>query len=667
MSDLKLLHISFESGGAANHAQLNYSEDGPVFTGDVGDIVISQNLEYILISEEVNLDATGGRKKQRITSPIKVKPFPCLAVERLYILDGSRPEPLYPPSSSGWFSRIAKRGRRAAIYLHEMVEVNGYWLSIWDVRAKEFLEAHPILPFERGVLEVSEETDEYSKMFRELSSTSQSEAENWIEEVLSGAPPDWNELSQITNDVYVPGLRIGSNMKDTLELLVPKEYDFDTRIQVMAFLGAIVKGHRPDEDPVSYFEKFQSKEVLRSLLMGHLDCVLSGEQPPSYVRIMQESALQRAGTPVMTVSESLDADPWHRTYYKIMDGLPKIFDIALKYSELLNSSGKLILNLPVTREQASKSRKKWIERFKLLGVGIRLRSLIRPSSLGLIRVAYTGFAHQWPTTHMKWSATIESAGYRQPSVQIMEMPPDSWEVALRARPSLMRVDWTGTAANEKLYNKQSRTWKVPVGRIMRSLDGKRTLRRLGNEFGAWRGSKTYSPSEVWAKALDATSNMLYLSDLEQEKYVEYRGLSRSQLLSALEEMTQKGIVDTRYFPTPPDLMMVAIMAQGNANGVCSLGRALMMFSPTATVHLAKNGEWLLALSRQPTSTAHHLIATLPAEAAERGIALRCNRLTSFRSYTWSFYRRLLREDGSWENDVTQMLSQIRLPYQEEAS
>lgn len=661
------LHISFEMDGTAKYAQLSYNEEGPVLIEEGSTYARWQDLGHILIGEEINLDTTGNRKKLRIEPPMKVKPIPCLKTERLFILDGSRPEPLYPPSTSGWYSRIAKKGRRAAIFLHEMVEEKGYWLSIWDARAKEFLEAHPILPFEKGALEVSEETDEYNEMFRELSSATKSEAEKWINNVLSGAPPDWNGLSQITNDVYVPGLRVGSDMKSTLDLLVPKSFDSDTRTQVMAFLGAIVKGHQPDEDPVSYFERFQSKQVLRTLLMGHLDCVLSGEQPPSYVRIMQESSLQRAGTPVTTIKESLDADPWHRTYLQIYDRFPKIFDTTLMYSHMLNSSGKLIPNLPVTRAQAAKSRKKWIERFKLLGGGIMLRSILRPSSLGLVRVAYTGFAHQWPTIHMRWSATIAGSGFRQPIAQIMEMPYDSLEVALRARPSLMRVDWTGTTVNESLFDIKSRTWRIPVGRIMRSLDGKRTLRRLGNEFGAYRGSKTHSPTEVWVKALDASSNLLYLSDLEQDKYVEYRGLSRSQLLSALEEMRDRGIIDTRYIPTTiPGLMMVATIAQGNASNVCSLGRSLMKYSPTATVHLAKNGEWLLALSRQPTSTAHHLIASLPAEAAERGIALRCNRLTSFRSYTWSFYKRLLKDDGSWENDVTQMLSQIRVPYHEEA-
>jgi hypothetical protein len=667
LSGFKLLHISFEMDGAASYAHMSYDEEGPVFIDNNGVFTISQDLESIQIDEEINVDTTGNRKKQQLASPTTIAPFPSLVAERLFILDGSRPEPLYPPSTSGWFSRIAKGGRRATIFLHEIAEEKGYWLSIWDAKVGEFLEAHHILPFEKGVLEVAEEADEYSKMFRELSSTSQSEAEKWIKNILNGPPPNWHELSQIINDVYVPGLRIGSSMRDTLDLLVPKSYDLDTRTQVMAFLGAVVKGHQPDEDPVSYFEKFQTKEVLRSLLMGHLDCALSGEPPPSYVRIMQESALQRAGTPVMTVRESLDEDPWHRTYYRIMDGFPRIFETALKYSEMMNDSGKLRLDLPVTMAQAAKSHRKWVERFKLLGVGIRLRSLLRPGSLGLKRVAYMGFAHQWPTIHMRWSATIGSAGYRQPSVQIMEMPPDSLEAALGARPSLMGVDWTGTTVNENLFDNRTKTWRIPVGRIVRSLDGKRTLRRLGNEFGKWSGSKTYFPTMIWAKALDATSSLLDLSDLEQDRYVEYKGLSRPELLLALEEMKEKGIIETIYSPALPDLMTVAVIAQGNANSVCSLGRALLRYSPTATLHLARKGEWLLALSRQPTSITHHLIAALPEEAAERGIALRCNRPTSLRSYRWGFYRRLLREDGSWENNVTQMLSQIRVPYHEEAT
>jgi hypothetical protein len=300
-----------------------------------------------------------------------------------------------------------------------------------------------------------------------------------------------------------------------------------------------------------------------------------------------------------------------------------------------------------------------------MGIGVMLRALLRPPALGLKRIAYMGFAHKWPTIHMKWSSNIGSEGYREPSVQILEMPPDSVEAALRARPNLLTVDWTGTSVNEQLYDARSKAWRVPISRITRSIQGRRTLRRLGNEFGAWKGSRTNIPTHLWAKALDATANLKFLANLEQDKYVEYMGLTRSELLHALQEMKEKGIITVTYVPNVLDLMTVAVIAQGKAANVCSLSRAFLKYSPTATVHLAKEGEWLLALSRQPMSTAHHLMAILPEEAAKHGITLRCNRTTSFRSYQGRFYTRMLREDGNWETDISPMLSQIRVPFQDE--
>ncbi|MFX1272087.1 MAG: hypothetical protein ACFFAX_10395 [Promethearchaeota archaeon] len=667
MNDLRKLAVSILTDGRANPAYLSYDNGIPILT----DIQSkgkqpTTDVEHILIQEEIIVDHRGIREKRKLLTPAEVVIAPISRKQMQYILDGSRPEPLYPPSSQGWFSRVVDGGRRAIFLLHDLAGNDGFWLSIVDTRNNEYLEAHTILPFEKGVLDVSDETAEHESMFVKLSESTRAEVESWMNSILDGPPPEWNELAQITSDVYVPGLTIGENMRDTLELLVPRIYRPEIRNQVLAFLGAIVKGHHPDEDPVTYFEKFHSKQVLRNLLMGHLYCDVNDEIPPSYVRIMQEGALQRLGSPDRAVSETW-SDPWHQTYYKVMDGFPKLFDTAVKYSAKLNAAKRITLGLPIPESQAAKSKKKWIERFKLMAVGIMLRAQLRPNSVGLKRIAYTGHAHQWPSVHMKWSAKIEGAGHREPSVQIMEMPNESLEATLHARPNLMIVDWTGAAVNEHLYDETSRTWRVSVSRIMGGLSGRRSIRRLGNEFGEWRGSEIHKPTQTWAKALDATANLSYLADLGQDKYIEYMGLSRSQLLSSLKEMNEKGVISILYVPNVLDLMMIAVIAQGKAGNICSLARAFMKHSPTATVHLAQKGKWLLVLSRQPTSTAHRLIATLPEESAKVGIALRCNRLTSFRSYTRGFYRRLLRDDGTWKDDVTQMLSQIRLPYHEQVS
>ncbi len=666
MDDFTKLLVSVVDNGIASEFHLRYDEKGPVLSNP-DDVFVKETIgiERLLVHDEVVIDSSGIRKRKSFASPVEICFQPLLSAERGYMLDRSRPDHLYPPSSAGWYTRIERRGRKSSIFLHSAADEKKYWLSIVDNQTGEFLEAHTILPFEKGVLEIADETEEYSEMFLALSEVSESAAIEWMDRILDGPPPTWSELAKITGDVYIPNLKIGNRMRDTVDQLVPKNYDSQTRLQVMAFLGAIVKGHNPGEDPVDYFERLQSTQVLRALLMGHLSCILSGGEPPSYVRIIQDGARQRLGVPTRTVTDSLDSDTWYHTYYRILDRFPLTYDTVLEYSARMNNSNRIVLGLPVTKSQAARSRKNWVNRLDLMGIGVMLRALLRPPAIGLKRIVYMGFAHKWPTIHMKWSSNIGSEGYREPSIQILEMPPDSVEASLRARPNLLTVDWTGASVNEQLYDAGSKTWRVPISRIASSMQGKRTLRRLGNEFGAWRGSRTRKPTHLWAKALDATANLKFLANLEQDKYVEYMGLTRSELLHALQEMKEIGIITVAYVPNVLDLMTLAVIAQGKAANVCSLSRAFLKYSPTATVHLAKDGEWLLALTRQPISTAHHLMAILPEEAARHGITLRCNRTTSFRSYQGRFYTRMLREDGTWETDISPMLSQIRVPFQDE--
>ena len=44
---------------------------------------------------------------------------------------------------------------------------------------------------------------------------------------------------------------------------------------------------------------------------------------------------------------------------------------------------------------------------------------------------------------------------------------------------------------------------------------------------------------------------------------------------------------------------------------------------------------------------------------ENGVNIRCMRPTTFRRYTSNLYQRLLKDDGTWDDDVSAFLSQAR--------
>ena len=265
---------------------------------------------------------------------------------------------------------------------------------------------------------------------------------------------------------------------------------------------------------------------------------------------------------------------------------------------------------------------------------------------------------------LKWSAALGSGSYREPHIQVLEMPPKAFEHALRLRPNLIQINWSGSRFNSHLFDIDDARWKIASSRILRSLSGKRTIRRLGNEFGIWKGNQLLEPTLSMVKVLDAMSNLSYLANLEQDKYLQYMKLTREETQTILSDLVKKGAVDIIYAPNLTDLLTVSIIGQGPVEHVCSLGRGLLRYTPSSTVMIGKDGKWIQAMTRMPASIAHQIMALLPSVASEYGVTLRCNRTTSFRSYAWDFYQRQLKQDGSWDDDVSGMLSQIRVPYRE---
>jgi hypothetical protein len=643
-------------------AFLHYGEIGPEINIDS---ISSERLdvsEFEVDTEIILGEGSSSRKRVRKTK-IGVLLDPIIRAERSYVVDENRPEPLYPPSSEGWLSRIEKGASEAILFVHKTTDDKILWLTIIDKDSFKIHEAHPISPFESEILELVDEYEEYLGLIKSLRSID--ETYDWLETILNGPPPSWSELSRITDDVFIPHLRIRKNMRETMEQLVSEIYDYNARNQLMAFLALVTKWKIPTEDPVEYIEKLRPLNILLVLIQAHIKCKLSRGEVPSYVRIFQESVQHQLARPTRPLRDTYQIDPLGLAFHKISERMSKVPQTSIKFAKDFNDSKQLIVQLPVTMEQSAKSQEAWGNRFSLMQEGLRLQTVLRPQALGLVRLIDLTRAHQWPHKHMKWSASISGFSHKEPHIQIMEMPPSAVEKVLRFRPNVIVEEWSASTVNARLFNHNNGMWKTSFARISNALGGNQTVRKLKNEFGSWKGVTPYVPRQDWTRCLDITSNLGFLASLEQVDYLEQFCLTSDKLYTILSDLQEKTIIDIIYAPVFRELMTVAVIAHGPPSRICSLSRGFLKHSPSATTSIGKKAEWLLVLARLPLQTANSVIGTLPQIANQHDVTLSCHRVVSWRSYLWKFYQRILKEDGLWDDDVSAMLSQIRLPLPEE--
>ena len=139
------------------------------------------------------------------------------------------------------------------------------------------------------------------------------------------------------------------------------------------------------------------------------------------------------------------------------------------------------------------------------------------------------------------------------------------------------------------------------------------------------------------------------------------GVDRRRLESTLSSLRDEGVIRLQYGINPLGVTSIFTMAEGPPNQVCSLARAFLLHTPSTSVDIGDQGRKCYITSRVPERLAHGLAVSLEEKAAESDINLRCQRITSFRGYTYTLYQRLLKDDGTWDEDVSDLLSQIRLP------
>lgn len=561
---------------------------------------------------------------------------------------------MYPPSSGGWISHVVESGENAVYTIQKLLNRNRFLLTISHFDNNNILGTFLLHYYEIGILGMKRDWDIHRELF------SKQTAQMDIEEYLDKAPPSWSFISKLSEGITIPNLRIMKTMGETMGQFVPHSFPPTIRSQLIAFLSWLETAEIPNQDPMEFYSRYASVDTFRTMVWGHLMCLLEDANPPNYTRIF--SLADKGG--LSLTQKPLVEPELQNTWYQARDALfntfPDRMKRALRYALLLNQSKRIVSKLPVSKKEAKNSRESWGNRYAMIFQGLMMRGHVVKERLGLRAMMYIGGAHRWPHPHIEFSARLGYQKEKPQQLQIMVLPITAVEKVTRLLSTIRPIVWERSAANLSLYNAEKREWKMNVGLIEKSLERSRSLSQLRREFGDRPIEKQVSLTPIQAKVLDMVSWGLYLGSLETGVYSEYSGIESKDIEGTILELEEGGVISIEYTLSLRKLTSVHVNVEGPPRNIYSFCRSMLKHAPSAAVRISEGGNSCSVIARVPEDKAFNFITTLPSIGQERNIAIEVVPISAYISYRNNLYQRLLRDDGTWDDDLSGLLSQVRL-------
>lgn len=583
---------------------------------------------------------------------------PVNIVKRPYTFDsGLIFEDIFPPSSHGLYNRII-HGKRQAIYTIQKIQNDSrLWLTVSEPSQNLVYEAQRVHPYEVEALQMDVNNEIDKKLYQKLGGNES--AENIVSRMLDVPSPSWMSLAKLVSDVSVPNLKIGKTMRETVSQLVPSSFPENVREELMAFLALVIEDKIPKQDPVEYSFELLPITMTGALLRGHLRCMIDETTWPSYVKLMAQASRGYLDAPKRALPDLSRRAPWKLFWEKCFELFPSWLTEAVSIARELNNTSKLVVNLPVSKSAAKRSRNSWKSRLAALTYDLKMRGYVRQSAIGLTDLVYMGSAYRWPHRHMKFITRLGDDTESVPYLQVLTMPLSAVERVKRALPSIIPIAWSTRRNNLDLFSDSTRDWQIQEHKIINSIHGKMTLRKLGNRFGLRDSLETHKISSDEAKVLDLVTSGIDLADLENPGFLDFWQLSMNGMKKVLKRFMDRELIRIQYEVADNRLVSIATVVQGLSDHVISLVAAFLENTPTSTAMISDDEETGIIISRLPESSAYQITSNLPKEGYKQELQIRCLRPTSFKTYTYNLYQRLLRSDGTWDDDVSAFLSQAR--------
>jgi len=565
---------------------------------------------------------------------------------------------MYPPSSYGWATHVSETGNSALFSLLKIVDESQYLLSVVDMTTGQLLRLHPIHVYESNILLMETDWTRYNSIIDEIGEDSE---EIPLDTLLSSPAPSWPELQHLLDGVVIPNFQRGLSMRDTMEQLVPSSFPVNIRLELMAFLAYTINLKVPVEDPLDFQKsmrsRFKSASLLRLLVYGHVQSILEGAKPPQYIRFLTEAdrgILDIGVEPIPT-----EQDPWTSFWHKIMESFPNNNRRVAAVAENLNQMNEFVTKHPITREDAKKSRIEWNNRFSLIRAGLMLRSYVQEHKIGLAKLVFLGRTNRWPHNHLAWSARLGNLEQNPPYIQVMIMPTTAITKLERLRQKTALVNWSASRINYRLYNPKIDGWKTNLAQIKNSFSHTYTLSRLSKEYDITKNKDIILPTESMARLLDLSSFGMYLSSLEVGSYDEFLQMSGDSIKQAIESLQKKGVIQIQYFAYLSGLVSICLEIKGQMNRLYSIVRALLKHLPSAKILISEEKEVCYVLGRVPEQTAYDILTEFPEIARNHNIEFKGYHVTAYVDYLHNLHQRLLTSEGTWNDDISGLLSQFR--------
>ncbi|MFW9965474.1 MAG: hypothetical protein ACFFCX_18010 [Candidatus Sifarchaeia archaeon] len=634
------------STGDVERGMLAYGEEGPIVVLDKDvSIVSNQDTLFSFVRKESDFPLHPNEK-------MKLTP---VIISEMGYSEHQSSETMYPPCSGNWISYIRDSDIQAFYVVHTIVDSKKLLLSIISKSHYRLLHSFLINPYEIEILFHQRDW----MVNNDIVASDKHSDKLELDSLLKDDPPSWPFLARITEGADVPHLKIAKNLRDTLDQLIPTSYPENEREQVLAFFAWLQNARIPRDDPVDFMKKYATTWVFRTLVNGHLRCMLDDVNPPLYLQIIQQVENQKLSLPKTPSFESTDQESWFVVWRKLTELFPdwrgRVVDMAIS----MNKSGQIHTKLPVSRAEARKSKKAWADRFAMVTQGLLMRGHIQKERIGLKCIVYVGGAHTWPHKHLEWSARLGFSFEKPIQIQVMVMPPSGFQRLRRFEDTLHTIEWEQSVVNLERYNREKKKWNFKTSLVAKSLESNRSLRQLQNEFGGKPGGLTVPISQQQAKILDLVSWGMYLSAIESGLYNDYFGVTNKEILGEIKELLQKEVFSLSYTSFFRELTSFLIHAKGPIRKMCSLTRSFLKYAPSATTMVSETSNECFILSRIPNDVVNELTQDLQTSANEFNVNLRLWPISAYTGYRNNLYRRLLMDDGLWDDDLSGLTRQAR--------
>lgn len=637
---------------------LRVNKDGMFVTLNSGFIIDRNSLGVFYEIDKRILPS--GLGNAPLNQSIQVSLKPIVSTYRTYMPEGGQYiEDIFPPSTFGFYGRM-KNGHGKYLYIVQEIANDGkLWLTIANVETGQIYEAHEISPYEAEALSLIDSQQFRNEWYESIWAAIPVLEKSGILQILESESVTWKELANVLGDIDIVSQKRGTTMREMLSPLIPESFPEPVKEQLMLFLTFVLKDEIRLVDPINYLYKFWQFPIVGALMEGHMMCLADNRDFPQYLKLLILASRGDLIGATRAIQKDVADSPWLLFWQKTMEQFPNWFDIAAGIVQKLNEKGEIIHKVPISENAAKKSQLAWKKRLTLLMYELRILGRVNQKALGLSKLVYLGAAYRWPHRHMEFITRLGWAGESTPHLHVMVMPSPAAEQVKRALPNIIDAKLTVRTSNIELFDKGRKEWSIPVDDILNSVDGRYSIKRLVKRFPDENRCGNHIITKEEAKSLDLVSEGIRIAGLERREYLAPWGFDSGKVQKLLTKLSDRKIVKVFYEASNQNLVTLATIINGPSDRVTSVCNAFLDNTPTTLMMIDDKGEQSVLLTRLPETSAYMLASNLPDIGMEHGLTTRCFRPTTFQSYTHSLYQRLLKDNGTWDDDVTAFLSQAR--------